>query len=119
MNKDVKEKWVKALRSGEYKQGCGVLHNSSENTFCCLGVLTDLYIKEHGGEWEDTKHTDAMMFDGQPYYLPIPVQEWADVDRAHEVLVKEKGQRIRRPLPWLNDHELDFKGIADLIEEQL
>ncbi len=32
-----KAKWVKALRSGKYKQGTGSLH-SSNNNYCCLGV---------------------------------------------------------------------------------
>ena len=40
MNKDIKQKWVKALRSGEYKQGSRFLHY--EDKFCCLGVLCDL-----------------------------------------------------------------------------
>jgi hypothetical protein len=30
--------WVKALRSGKYKQGTKVLR-SADNAFCCLGVL--------------------------------------------------------------------------------
>ena len=32
------ENWIKALRSGEYKQGKGTLWNRFTNTFCCLGV---------------------------------------------------------------------------------
>ena len=34
--KKFREKWLKALRSGEYKQIEGELHNSSG--FCCMGV---------------------------------------------------------------------------------
>ena len=37
MNKEIKDKWVKALRSGEYKQGR--LYLQRDNLFCCLGVL--------------------------------------------------------------------------------
>lgn len=42
MNKlpqEFKEKWVAALKSGDYKQGKMRLHNQEENTYCCLGVL--------------------------------------------------------------------------------
>lgn len=36
--KAFKNKWIKALRSGEYKQGENQLHNQFDNTYCCLGV---------------------------------------------------------------------------------
>ena len=36
---------IKALRSGEYKQCQGRLHNTIDNTYCCLGVATDLFCK--------------------------------------------------------------------------
>lgn len=38
MDKQIKTKWVKALRSGRYKQGDGVLY-ADDKTYCCLGVL--------------------------------------------------------------------------------
>ena len=40
-----RQKWVKALRSGKYKQGKGYLHHADK--YCCLGVAQDLYNKEH------------------------------------------------------------------------
>lgn len=42
MESTIKQKWVKALRSGKYKQGRGMLRNN-DNEFCCLGVLCDLF----------------------------------------------------------------------------
>lgn len=33
------KKWLKALRSGEYKQTTGTLYNPKTGGFCCLGVL--------------------------------------------------------------------------------
>jgi hypothetical protein len=41
--KQVRKAWVKALRSGEYKQTIGRLRDKSG--FCCLGVLCDLAVK--------------------------------------------------------------------------
>lgn len=38
MKADLKAKWIKALRSGRYKQGKAELH-PTEDTYCCLGVL--------------------------------------------------------------------------------
>lgn len=40
MPRELKEKWIEALRSGKYKQGYGVLKTKGE--YCCLGVLQEL-----------------------------------------------------------------------------
>lgn len=49
MKKAVKEAWLSALRSGEYKQHCGSLCNTfgsdrlmTANKFCCIGVIGSL-----------------------------------------------------------------------------
>lgn len=42
MDKTVKKKWIKALRSGKYNQGTGCLKDFENKTFCCLGVLCDI-----------------------------------------------------------------------------
>lgn len=46
MNKALKNKWIKALRSGKYKQATETLHYSKKapvdheaGGYCCLGVL--------------------------------------------------------------------------------
>lgn len=40
MLKKMADRWVKALRSGKYKQGPGILYSPLDNTYCCLGVLS-------------------------------------------------------------------------------
>jgi len=52
MNKDVKDIWTGALRSGEYQQVEGKLWKCSEG-YCCLGVLTDCFVEATGTLWED------------------------------------------------------------------
>ena len=37
--KAIKAKWLKALRSGKYKQTKQTLYNPKTKGFCCLGVL--------------------------------------------------------------------------------
>lgn len=46
---EVKEKWLKALRSGEYKQGRNTLYNPDTDQYCCLGVLCELAFQERVG----------------------------------------------------------------------
>lgn len=40
--KRLKTKWVKALRSGEYKQATGALYDPDQEGYCCFGVLGKL-----------------------------------------------------------------------------
>ena len=42
MDRALRDRWVAALRSGDYKQGRVYLHNSEGDTWCCLGVLCDV-----------------------------------------------------------------------------
>ena len=52
VNKAVIKRWVKALRSGKYKQGLGALKatdSEGKPRYCCLGVLCDLHAKKTKG----------------------------------------------------------------------
>src|SRR5688572_30653463 len=61
MKKEMKEKWLQALRSGEYTQGSGLLR-TADDKFCCLGVLCDLVTKEDSrATW--TKQTISNVFE--------------------------------------------------------
>lgn len=45
MNKELKKKWVEALRSGKYQQGTNYLKQRGESgviRHCCLGVLCEI-----------------------------------------------------------------------------
>lgn len=53
MNKDTLKKWADALAGSEYVQIRDFLH--TKDGFSITGVLTDLYRKEHGGEWQEAK----------------------------------------------------------------
>lgn len=54
MNPEIREQWATALESEEYSQGRGNLcHLNSDGIkeYCCLGVLTDLYLRAHELKW--------------------------------------------------------------------
>ena len=131
MNKDIKKKWVDALRSGEYKQGQGRLKNE-KNEYCCLGVLCDLAVKE--GVVQEKRVTEPFrahpdyFFDKQDAFLPASVVEWAGLNSTGTLVrmgdgiftVRVEYNEERTSLSALNDAKgLTFNEIADLIKEQL
>jgi len=123
MNQYVKNKWITALRSGEYKQSGGRLRKG--DCYCCLGVLTDLYDKDiqndyHNWYEEDGQYgyaSDGCTFEAT---LPESVMKWADLKECNPTVREERMGQPITSLAYLNDHEaLDFNQIADIIEAQL
>lgn len=112
MNQDIKQRWVDALRSGEYEQGQGCLHDSKYNSFCCLGVLTDLYIKEHGKEWHKLGRCTDLTFEGNGDTLSPSVMTWAGLSHHNPCIVDGD-------LATQNDNGMSFDELAQLIEEHL
>lgn len=134
MNPRVKQLWLTALTSGEYKQARKTLRETrtnyaevSEDRFCCLGVLCDLAVKEGvlpepgqdgtgtwmygGGYWsEDRREYDD---DGTWSSLPRRVQDWAELSSPDPVILTND------TLAEFNDSGESFDTIAELIEEVL
>lgn len=108
MNPIVKEQWIAALRSGQYKQTNG--HLRDENGFCCLGVLCDLHSQEYDYKWNDGWYIDDNKV------LPKKVAKWAGLSAyvsngsypnfGHECLAQD------------NDNGKTFEEIAQIIEEK-
>jgi len=107
MNAKVKKRWVAALRSGTYKQGTGQLKDVTNDTFCCLGVLCELYVKEKKGRY----------FNAYDFSLPLKVTRYAGLEFGNPIVKFKKKEWC---LSDLNDcKEVSFKKIARLIEKQL
>lgn len=119
MKKTIKDKWVKALRSGKYKQGHCLLKKG--NTYCCLGVLTDLYIKAKKKKWTyDGMANGKKIYiyksrkDISSAYLPKEVQDWAGLKSP------DPQPKNHCELTLLNDsRKKTFKQIATIIEKGL
>jgi hypothetical protein len=62
MNKRVKRLWLKALRSGRFRQGqlrlCRV-NSESDKRHCCLGVLEELAVEQGVIRSLQTRERDA------------------------------------------------------------
>jgi hypothetical protein len=110
MNKRIKARWVKALRSGRYKQGRNMLR-TDDGKFCCLGVLCDLHSKSTGTAWG----TDGRYF-GNSATLPLPVMEWAGLDLAPELTI---GGSTLFASEHNDEGSWRFSTIAKAIEAQL
>jgi hypothetical protein len=110
MNPEIKEKWIAALRSGEYKQGTAHLNNKGK--FCCLGVLCDLAVKEGEVEVEVDTYDLRVYYDGCITLLPRSVVVWAGLPNNDPVVVGSK-------LSTFNDGGHSFDSLATMIQENL
>lgn len=108
MNAELKQRWIAALRSGDFEQGYNCL--SKGNKFCCLGVLADIEGVPHKDSDEDGEYIWNF---GEKAVSTIYLGEvWAD----------ERGLCINdvEALIELNDKDkMSFLGIADWIEKNL
>ena len=114
MRKEIAEKWVAALRSGEYKQTSGILANHNRTEHCCLGVLCELAIKA-GVEMKIEREvgTSCTRFDGEGSHLPDCVQDWADTYGEVAVAARQSLTELIN----MNDGGRPFTDIAEAIEE--
>lgn len=93
--------WLKALRSGEFKQGFGKLGNSKVG-YCCLGVAC-VVARENGV---------ISRFNGQGGFLPEKVKDWLGLRNSG-------GEYGNNSLVHLNDSKnKTFDEIADVIEKR-
>ena len=106
---EARSEWVKALRSGKYRQGTHVLRSQVDETYCCLGVACDLYADLEDNQmakWEDdTPH--SWEFLGHSCTLPSQVGRWLGINT---------GSRFPQDLSAMNDRGKTFEEIAGHIE---
>lgn len=108
MNKKIKAKWLRALRSGKFKQGKGTLCQKTDAgyEFCCLGVLAHIAIDE---PWR--RIGGRFTFKGNEGYTTIfgdeVAQKFGLSVMAHNSLTR------------MNDDGQSFSEIANWIEKHL
>ena len=129
MKRDIAQRWVAALRSGEFSQTQGYLN--IEGGYCCLGVLCELAVEDGViSKWGDHGTTTYGTTDhNSDVSLPRPVLTWAgmkgeslptpvevpfyDEDFGDDALQQYDG------FAGLNDDAgFSFKQIAAVIDEQ-
>ena len=112
---DIKQKWVAALRSGDYKQGRGYLR-TIDNEYCSLGVLCDL---------SDVAWVECALFYTLPSGRSGSVNS-GDIDATvYDVLSQyvdmfDRVCRLSYHFITMNDKKrLSFEQIADWIDVNL
>lgn len=105
--KEVRQLWVKALRSGEYQQGTNCLR-TDDGKYCCLGVLTDLAVKN--GVIPNFRGEG----NGHNKVLTLPVMTWAGLRSSSGCY----GDAREKSLSSDNDKGCGFKNLADIIESE-
>lgn len=141
MNPEVKAEWTTALRT-EFagRQGVGRLRRSDQaepddrekDTFCCLGVLCELYRRHHPEvSWREYGGDLTPSFEllHNLSYLPQEVVRWAGLHEPdpHVTVTIEDHERLKlldrptsgRRLSVLNDRGYTYDEIAAKIEESL
>lgn len=108
MNADLKQRWVAALRSGDYAQGQDRLRQGEKPfEYCCLGVLCDL---SNLGQWNRVLgligHWYVIGAQQSITTLPPPLHRELDTDQINELMRQ-------------NDAGTPFTQIADWIEKNV
>lgn len=123
MDAAIKKKWIRALRSGKYKQGKNALRIGDKH--CCLGVLCELAFKAGAVQRTEQIHgrTSSFSYGGdylEPFgsMLPESVMEWAGLDNTAGVEWEDDNGDVES-LITLNDGGKTFKEIAKVINEKL
>lgn len=107
--KDFFELWIKALESGEYRQGKEYLLRNEK--YCCLGVACDVAIKENARKVMEIEYEQV---------LPETMMYFLGIDDTGSFLTPITHRGVEYDsLAHLNDRGVKFKTIAKIIREQL
>lgn len=108
------KRWLKALRSGKYKQGRGqlVLQESDGKYYCCLGVVCE-EARKMGIYKTDRAYRERVS-------LPEKISRILGLHSYSGGFMSDvRFQKMNYDrLDWLNDQGMSFKKIADLIEKK-
>lgn len=139
MNKEIKERWIAALRSGEYSQSSGYL--STDEGYCCLGVLCEIALQDQVViKTKDSSIDEHFVYtskidpvDRDTGVLPLAVVAWSGMPNRNPNITSTKEEvspnifsefgneynEVTATLAGFNDNGATFEQIADLIEKYL
>lgn len=105
------QKWVDALRNGQYRQSSHFLR--TDKGYCCLGVACDLAAKD-GVHLHISETNMIWSYEGRTGSLPENVQSWLDIDEGDPDL--DKGGETFTCSELNDTEQASFPEIASWIE---
>lgn len=123
MKPEIKEMWIEALLSDDYQQGQHHLcqdNNDGSKSWCCLGVLTDLAIKNgvNIDVERSLSESNVYTFDNESETLPLAVKEWSGIDTGsgqYSYPNIDDDDALTCSLAEDNDAGLAFDELVDII----
>jgi hypothetical protein len=122
MDQRIKKLWIKALRSGEFKQCRGQL--CKDDKYCALGVLSILALLEGVCTFDEVDGVG--LFDHRRFTLSFNVMKWAGIAQEDEKFLDHEEHKViifvndlKTTILELNDSGKTFKEIANYIEDNL
>lgn len=111
LDKDAKDVWIAALRSGEFKQGAGKLKHGNQNgtRYCCLGVACEIFpgLKGNGS----VGHPATFLDDESCAALGLTYEDMEQLAALNDGdFYTVDGEKYPKH---------NFNQIADIIEERL
>lgn len=104
--KNNRELWLKALKSGEYEKGIGMLCRN--NKYCCLGVASEI-LKTDDVEVIVNQGVSWKSYDGENVFAPEYVIKALGLNNR-------AGAGINNTLTRINDSNKTFKPVIEAIE---
>lgn len=113
-----RKEWVKALRSGEYKQAAESLR--VDDSYCCLGVACDLFKDETDGRWNDDGRFIFSNKQGQEDWISDQMPDCVSglLGMSPEGLLVAKVKSCETLIGLNDDAGMSFPEIAQVIEDQ-
>jgi hypothetical protein len=112
MDRASRDKWIKALRSGEYKQGRNVLRDM-DSRYCCLGVKAEI------DGWPFDCQQLCYEINRSVATISLPVNYEQGLDSCGPFCgfwLSRNGAGMFSSLAGLNDAGYSFEDIAHIIE---
>lgn len=106
------QKWINALRSGEYPQ-CKMVLKNAHNQFSPAGVAMDLWVKEGHGRWIQRGLAYAWIDNKPQQYSTNQIY----VDTMHALGINE--HHVSRVSELSEHSNYNFSQIADWLENNV
>lgn len=125
MKRELFDRWIAALKSGEYEQGCMYLcknHPTTEKKrYCCLGILLELDgVLSKEPEMNGTYYVIDEKNPTIHNCASIPTfkcQEYGMDALGHPLDISNVTSNVTESLSRLNDKGTPFKDIASFLEK--